>query len=334
MFRLAFPPARAVVAGLFAALLAALFTVVAPSPALAQFPDRPVRIVVAFAPGTGSDVLARLVANGMGPLLNGTVIVDNRPGGGGITGTESVARSPADGYTLALGTTSTLVTNPALNPAAKYSVEKDFAPVAGLGKAWYVLVTAESPDTPKTLAELVTRLKAKPASFASAGQGTITHLASEMFLSRVGVTDATHVPYKGSGQAMSDVAGGQVLFASDTVAAALPLIRGGKLRALAVTAPERLATLPDVPTTKELGYADLRAHAWLVLMAPAGTPAPVVTRLSQEVAALLKDPDVVKIFAEQQILAFYKDPDDLARYIKVELEKWDRVIKTAGIKGD
>ena len=332
MFRLAFPPARAFVASLFTALFTALFTVVAPSSALAQFPDRPVRIVVAFAPGTGSDVLARLVASGMGPLLNGTVIVDNRPGGGGITGTESVARSPADGYTLALGTTSTLVTNPALNPAAKYSVDKDFAPVAGLGKAWYVLVTAESPETPKTLGELVTRLKAKPASFASAGQGTITHLASEMFLSRVGVTDATHVPYKGSGQAMSDVAGGQVLFASDTVAAALPLIRGGKLRALAVTAPERLATLPDVPTTKELGYADLRAHAWLVLMAPAGTPAAVVTRLSQAALGAMNAPDMREKLKAQELEPMLMDSKTLGEFIRAETPYWNDFIKRTGIK--
>ena len=254
-------------------------------PVAAQFPDKPVKIVVAFAPGTGSDVLARLVANGMGPFLGGSVIVDNRPGGGGIVGTESVARSPADGYTLTLGTTSTLVTNPALNPDVKYSVDRDFAPVAGLGKAWYVIVTANTPETPKTFQELVTRLKAQPNSFASAGQGTITHLASEMFLHRMGIKDAQHIPYKGSSQALTDVTGGQVLFASDTVAAALPLIRGGKLRPLAVTAPERLATLPDVPTTKELGYADLRAHAWLVLMAPAGTPAPVPTRSASSARA-------------------------------------------------
>jgi tripartite-type tricarboxylate transporter receptor subunit TctC len=314
-------------------LCAAIAFGLAAWPAQAQFPDRPVRIVVAFAPGTGSDVMARLVANGMGPLLNGTVIVDNRPGGGGVVGTESVARSPADGYTLALGTTSTLVTNPALTPGVKYSADKDFAPVAGLAKAWYVLVVAESPEAPKTVAELVTRLKAKPTSFASAGQGTITHLASEMFLNRMGITDAQHVPYKGSGQALADVVGGQVLFASDTVAAALPLIRGGKLRALAVTAPERLATLPDTPTTRELGYPDLRAHAWLVLMAPAGTPAPVVTRLSQAAMGAMAAPDMREKLKAQELEPMVLDAKALGEFIRAETPYWNDFIKRTGIKG-
>ena len=321
MFRTAF--ARA--AG-FLALAASVL------PAAAQtFPDKPVKIVVAFAPGTGSDVLARLVANGMGPILGGNVIVDNRPGGGGVVGTDSVARAPADGYTLALGTTSTLVTNPALQPAVKYSVEKDFTPVAGLGKAWYVIVTANTPDTPKTFQELVARLKAQPTPFASAGQGTITHLASEMFLHRMGITTATHVPYKGSSQAMTDVAGGQVLFASDTIAAALPLIRGNKLRALAVTAPERVATLPDVPTTKELGYPDLRAHAWLVLMAPAGTPAPVVAKLSDAALKALATQDMKDKMKAQELEPMAMDSKALGEFIRGEAPYWNDFIKKSGI---
>lgn len=296
------------------------------------FPDKPVKIVVAFAPGTGSDVLARLVANGMGPILGQSVIVDNRPGGGGIVGTESVARSPADGYTLTLGTTSTLVTNPALNPNVKYSVEKDFAPVAGLGKAWYVIVTANTPEAPKTFQELVARLKAQPGSFASAGQGTITHLASEMFLHRMGVKSAQHIPYKGSSQALTDVTGGQVLFASDTVAAALPLIRGGKLRPLAVTAPERLATLPDVPTTKELGYPDLRAHAWLVLMAPAGTPQPVVARLSESAIKAMNAPEMREKLKAQELEPMVLDARSLGEFIRQEAPYWSEFIRSSGMK--
>ena len=164
------------------------------------FPSKPIKLIVPFSTGTGSDAIARILAHALPGPLGQSVVVDNRPGGGGIVGTESVARSPADGYTMTLGTTSTLVTNPALNPEVKYSVDKDFAPVAGLGKAWYVLVTANTPDAPKTFPELITRLKAQPSSFASAGQGTITHLASEMFLHRMGIKDAQHIPYKGSSQ--------------------------------------------------------------------------------------------------------------------------------------
>jgi tripartite-type tricarboxylate transporter receptor subunit TctC len=301
-------------------------------PATAQFPERPVKIVVAFAPGTGSDVLARLVANGMGPFLGGSVIVDNRPGGGGIVGTESVARSPADGYTLALGTTSTLVTNPALNPDTKYNVEKDFAPVAGLGKAWYVVVTANTAEAPATFPDLVARLKAKPSPFASAGQGTITHLASEMMLHRLGIRDATHIPYKGSGQALTDVAGGQVLFASDTIAAALPLIRGGKLRALAVTAPERVATLPSVPTTTELGYPDLRAHAWLVLMAPAGTPMPVIAKLSDAAIKAMGTAEMKEKLKAQELDAMVLDPRALGEFIRKEAPYWINFIRSTGLK--
>ncbi len=303
-------------------------------PTMAQFPDKPVRIVVAFAPGTGSDVLARLVANGMTPLLGQSVIVDNRPGGGGIVGTESVARSPADGYTMTLGTTSTLVTNPALNPLVKYSVEKDFAPVAGLGKAWYVLVTANTPEAPKTFQELVARLKAQPAAFASAGQGTITHLASEMFLHRMDIKTATHIPYKGSGQALTDVSSGQVLFASDTLAAALPLIRAGKLRPLAVTAPDRVATLPEVPTTKELGYPDLRAHAWLVLMAPTGTPQPVVAKLSDAAIKAMNAPDMREKLKAQELEPLILDPKQLTEFIRGEMPYWSDFIKRSGIKAE
>ncbi len=302
-------------------------------PAGAQaFPDKPVKIVVAFAPGTGSDVLARLVANAMGPILGGNVIVDNRPCGGGVVGTESVARSPADGYTLALGTTSTLVTNPALQPNVKYSVEKDFTPVAGLGKAWYAIVTANTPEAPKTFHELVARVKAQPTPFASAGQGTITHLASEMFLHRMGITDATHVPYKGSSQAMTDVAGGQVLFASDTIAAALPLLRAGKLRALAVTAPERVATLPDAPTTRELGYPELRGHAWLVLMAPAGTPAPIVAKLSDAALKALGTAEMKEKMKAQELEPMAMDSKQLGEFIRGEAPYWNDFIRKTGIK--
>ncbi|QJR09533.1 hypothetical protein DSM104443_00582 [Usitatibacter rugosus] len=300
--------------------------------AAADFPERPVKIVVAFAPGTGSDVMARLVANDMGPLIGGTVIVDNRPGGGGIVGTESVARSPADGYTITLGTTSTLVTNPALNPLAKYTAEKDFTPIAGLSKAWYILVVANTPEAPKDFKELVARLKAGPTNFGSSGQGTITHLASEMFLYRMGVKNSQHIPYKGSSQSMTDVAGGQVLFVSDTVAAALPLIRGGKLRPIFVTSPERLATLPDVPTTKELGYEDLRAHAWLVLMAPAGTPTPVVAKLSDAAMKAMRTDSMKEKLKAQELESMVMDSKQLGDFIKAEAPYWNNFIKQSGIK--
>ena len=319
----------------FARLAASMLagaTLAIPLAALADFPERPVKIVVAFAPGTGSDVMARLVANDMGPLMGGTAIVDNRPGGGGIVGTESVARSPADGYTITLGTTSTLVTNPALNPIVKYSVEKDFTPVAGLSKAWYILVVANTPDAPKDFKELVARLKSGPSNFGSSGQGTITHLASEIFLYRMGIRNSQHIPYKGSSQSMTDVAGGQVLFVSDTVAAALPLVRGGRLRPIFVTSPERLATLPDVPTTKELGFEDLRAHAWLVLMAPTGTPAPVVAKLSDAAMKAMRTDSMREKLKAQELEPMVMDAKQLGDFIRAEAPYWNDFIKKSGIK--
>jgi len=180
--------------------------------------------------------------------------------------------------------------------------------------------------------DLVARIKAQPANFASAGQGTITHLASEMFLHRLGLKDAQHVPYKGSSQAMSDVAGGQVLFASDTVAAALPLIRGGKLRPIFVTAPERLATLPDVPTTKELGYPDLRAHAWLVLMAPAGTPPPVVAKLSDAAMKAMGTASMKEKLKAQELEPMVLDSKALGEFVRNEAPYWNNFIKQSGIK--
>jgi tripartite-type tricarboxylate transporter receptor subunit TctC len=297
-----------------------------------NFPSRPVKIIVAFAPGTGSDALARFLANGLQPAMGGqSFIIDNRAGAGGIVGTEAAAKSAPDGYTLTLGTTSTLITNPVLNPNAKYNVERDFAPVAGLARASFVIVTANRPETPKTLQELVSRLHAQPEMYASAGAGTITHLASELFVRRVGVV-ATHVPYKGSGQALTDVAAGHVLFASDTLAAALPLIRGGKLRALAVTSPERVSSLPDVPTTKEAGYNGVQIHAWWGLLAPAGTPPAIVKSLSDAALKVMSTPDMREKLKALELEPMGQGPAQFGAFIKQETPFWADFIKRANIR--
>lgn len=297
-----------------------------------NFPSRPIKIVVAFAPGTGSDALARFIANGMQPALGGaSVIVDNRPGGGGIVGTDSVAKSAPDGYTLTLGTTSTLITNPLLNPNTKYNVEKDFTPIAGLARATYVIVTANRPDAPKTLNDLVGQLKKQGGMYASSGAGTITHLASELLIRRAGVA-ATHVPYKGSGQALTDVAAGHVLFAADTLAAALPLIRGGKLRALAVTAPERNASLPDVPTAVESGYPGVLVHAWWGLLAPAGTPPAIVKELSDASLRALGSAEIREKLKGLELEPISQGPQQFGAYIKQETPFWTDFIRQANIR--
>ncbi|MDB5838115.1 MAG: Tripartite tricarboxylate transporter family receptor [Herminiimonas sp.] len=300
---------------------------------LAQsFPSRPIKIIVAFAPGTGSDALARFIANGMQPALGGaSVIVDNRAGGGGIVGTEAAAKSAPDGYTLTLGTTSTLITNPILNPNTKYNVEKDFAPVAGLARASFVIVTANRPDAPKSIGELVSQLKRQDGMYASSGAGTITHLASELFIRQVGVS-ATHVPYKGSGQALTDVAAGHVLFASDTLAAALPLIRAGKLRALAVTSSERIASLPDVPTARESGYQGVQVHAWWGLLAPAGTPPAVVKQLSDAALRAMGDAEIRAKLKTLELEPMEQTPQQFGAFIRQETPFWSEFIRRANIR--
>lgn len=311
------------------------FAVVAPVQA-AAWPTQPVKVLVGFTPGTGSDVVVRLVGDRMAAYLGEPIVVENRPGAAGTIATETVARATPDGYTLALGTTSTLLTAPALSPNIRYNVERDFVAVAPLARTAFVLVTGTGPGTPRTLGELVTALRAKPESFASAGTGTITQLATEMFLRRADVT-AQHIPYKGSAQALSDVAGGQLLFASDTVAAALPLIHGGKLRALAVTAGARIAAIPDVPTFSDSGVPGLAGftlHAWWGLLAPARTPAEVVTRLNAAAAHALESDEVRSRLRSLELEPFVLAPAAFERFLREEAPLWGRFIKDTGLKAD
>ena len=295
------------------------------------FPSRPITLIVAFAPGTGSDAVARIVAGAMGTALGQTVVVDNRSGAGGALGTEQGARAAADGTTLTLATTSTLLTNPALNPKLRYRPDKDFVPVAGLARTPFVLVTADKADTPHTLAELKARLAGAGGAFGSAGNGTITHLAAEYFVRQAGV-QAVHVPYRGSGQALSDVAGGQLLFACDTPAAALPLIRGGKLRALAVSAPQRLPALPDVPTGAEAGLPSFDLSAWWGLVAPAGTPPAVVAILSEAAQKALSTPEVRQQLEALQLQPLPLGAQAFGALIRNEAPFWSDFLRRSGIR--
>ena len=299
-----------------------------------RFPARPITLIVAFAPGTGSDAVARIVAGAIGNVLGQTVVVDNRSGAGGALGTEQGARAAADGTTLTLATTSTLLTNPALNPKLRYRPDKDFVPVAGLARTPFVLVTADKADTPHTLAELKARLAGAGGvggSYGSAGNGTITHLAAEYFVRQAGV-QAVHVPYRGSGQALSDVAGGQLLFACDTPAAALPLIRGGKLRALAVSAPQRLPALPDVPTGAEAGLPSFDLSAWWGLVAPAGTPPAVVAILSEAAQKALSTPEVRQQLEALQLQPLPLGAQAFGALIRNEAPFWSDFLRRSGIR--
>lgn len=294
------------------------------------FPNKPITLVVAFGAGTGSDTIGRILAEEMRAVLNSSVVVENRLGGGGVIGTEYVARAKPDGYTLTIGTTSSLGTNPALNPTAKYSVEKDFALISGLAKSDYVIITSTRPDAPKTLAELITRLKTTPGNFASAGVGTITHLATEMLLNKAAVK-ATHIPYKGSGQVIVDVAGGNVLFATDSPAAALPLIKGGKLRALAVTGSTRLSSLPDVPTVAESGYPGFRVLAWWCLAGPKGIPPEVIEKISAAAQKAVSIPSVTARLRAMEIEPMLLNAKQLTEFVNQDIPNWTNFIKQSGI---
>ena len=306
---------------------------VAMSPAYADptFPNRPINLVVAFGPGTGSDTIARILSEKMREILGSPVTVENRLGGGGVIGTEYVARAKPDGYTLTMGTTSSLGTTPVLNPNAKYDVKKDFAFISGLAKSDYVIITSTRPGSPQTLGELLARLKKEPSSFASAGVGTITHLATEMLLHKASLT-ATHVPYKGSGQVIIDVAAGQVLFATDSPSAALPLIQSGKLRALAVTGPTRLGALPDVPTVAESGFPGFQVLAWWCLAAPAGTPEAVIKKLSDAAQKAVASPEITDRLRKMEIEPMLMNAAELTAFIDKDIPAWTNFIKNSGIK--
>ena len=327
-------PLRAIVAVLrrFGPALAALgCTAVAAASAAERFPDRPIRLIVAFAPGTGSDSVARAVATPMGAALGQTVIVDNRAGAGGTIGTEHGARAAPDGYTLTLATTSTLLTHPVLNPNAHYGAAKDFVPVAGVARTAFVLVTANSVDAPRSLLELKRRLGRTQSSFGSAGIGTVGHLACENVLREMPVT-AVHVPYRGSVQALSDVAGGHLLFACDTVAAALPLIRAGRLRALAVSSAQRLAALPEVPTGAQAGVPAFRLSAWWGIVAPSGTPPAVLALLSDAALKTLAEPQVQQQLDALQLEVMPLAAAPFGEMLRAETPIWADFARRSGVR--
>ncbi|HOM13409.1 MAG TPA: tripartite tricarboxylate transporter substrate-binding protein [Rubrivivax sp.] len=319
-------PRRALCGLLLAAAAGAAFAAAAE-----RVPARPITLIVAFAPGTGSDAVARIVAGAMATALGRPVIVDNRSGAAGALGTEQGARAAADGSTLTLATTSTLLTLPALNPKLRYHPDEDFVPVAGLARTPFVLVTADTAQAPHSLAELKARLAGAGGAFGSAGNGTITHLAAEYFVRQAGV-QAVHVPYRGSGQALSDVAGGQVLFACDTPAAALPLIRGGKLRALAVSAPQRLPSLPGVPTGAEAGMPAFELSAWWGLVAPAATPSAVVAALSHAVLQALAAPEVRQQLEALQVQPLPLNAAAFGALMHREAPFWAGFVRRSGLR--
>ncbi|WP_011301071.1 MULTISPECIES: Bug family tripartite tricarboxylate transporter substrate binding protein [Cupriavidus] len=294
------------------------------------YPSQPVRLVVPFPPAGGTDVLSRLVFNKVGVATHWNVVVENRAGAGGNIGLDVVAKAKPDGYTLGMGQTANLAINPTLYPKMPYDAVKDFTPVVLVSAQPVVLIVrADSPY--KTVADLVAAAKAKPLSMASAGTGTVGHLTGEMFARRAGIK-MLHVPYKGASPALTDLLGGQTDFYFATPPIAMPMIKAGKIRALAVTSAKRLPLLAAVPTVAESGFAGFQAEDWKALVAPAGTSPDVVKRLNAEVNKALAQPDTLSKMREEGSEPRGGTPQDLAAFIKSENTRWSAIVRESGAR--
>jgi tripartite-type tricarboxylate transporter receptor subunit TctC len=311
-----------------AALVAAL---VASAQAAQPYPSRPVRWVVPFAPGGSTDTLARTIAEPLARALGQSVVVDNRPGANGNLGMEIVARAVPDGHTIVLGYIANLAIAPSLYPKLAFDPVKDFAPVTQLASSPNVLVA--HPSVPaKNLKELLA-LAAVPGRihFASAGVASVGHLAGELLNQRAGAK-MTHVPYKGSGQAVSDLLGGHVQVMFSGFSSTMPHIRSGRLRPLAVTGPKRSDALPEVPTIAEQGFPGLEATAWYGVLVPARTPKPVVARLNAEVVGALGTPQVRQRLEALGFEIVGSSAEAFGAYIRSEIAKWEKVVRASGAK--
>ena len=315
-------------------VLAFVLMLVAALSSAQTYPTKPIRLVVPFPPGGATDILARDVAQKLTEAWGQSVIVDNRPGAGGNIGSELVAKSAPDGYTLEMGTVGTHAINASLYAKMPYDHVKDFTPVILVAGVPNVLVV--TPSLPvSSVAELIAYAKANPGklNFASSGNGTSIHLSGELFKVMAGV-QMTHIPYKGSAPALQDLIAGQVQLMFDNLPPSLPQIKAGKLRALAVTSLARAPALPDVPTLAESGLPGFEASSWFGILAPAGTPAPIVAKLNAEVAKWLATPEAKEKLLKQGANPAGGTPEDFAKHIAAETAKWAKVVKDSGAKID
>jgi len=311
-------------------LLAALLLFIV-MPAMAQYPERAVHIVVPFPAGGPTDVLTRVVAQKLGDLWSKPVVVDNKPGAGGAIGSEFVAKSAPDGYTLLMGTSSTHSVGPALQNVP-YDAEKDFVPVVNVGSAANVLIVAPALGV-TDLRALIALAKAKPGqlNYASSGNGTVTHLSGELFKLLAGV-QMQHVPYKGTGLAIPDIARGEVALIFDNIVTGLQHARTGNVRLLAVCTEQRSALIPDVPTMVEAGVPGYESSAWFGLFAPPGLAAPLIAKVNADVTSALAAADVRQRFVAAGAETVGGTPEAFAQRIRAEREKWARVVKAANIQ--
>ncbi|AEI80823.1 extra-cytoplasmic solute receptor [Cupriavidus necator N-1] len=300
--------------------------------AQAPFPtQKPISLVVPFAPGGGNDILARLIAPKMGQLLGQTIVIENKPGAGGNLGADYVAHAAPDGYTLVIAS-SQVTMNPFLGTKIPFSIERDFEPVGRIASVPIMLVA--NPNQPfRTLQDFIQYTRANPGklSYSSPGNGTPQHLAGEVF-AKLNKTELLHVPYRGTGPSITDLMGGQVQISFATFASAIQYVRAGKLRALGIAGKTRTALMPDLPTFAEAGMAGYDAELWYSLLAPARTPKPVVDKINAALVAALKSPDVAEQMGKQGFEPQASSPAELKAYIGKEMARWQRLIRDNGIK--
>ena len=326
---------------LLCAACAAAVTVFAALPLAAQgsWPSKPVRIVVPFAPGGTTDILARAVAPELSKAFGQQFVVDNRAGAGGNVGADLVAKSPADGYTLLMGTVGTHGINKSIYAKMPFDPQKDFAPitlVAGVPNVMVMNTEKAAQLGINSVPDFIKYAKANPGKFsmASSGNGTSIHLAGELFKSRTGIF-MTHIPYRGSGPALLDLIGGNVDVMFDNLPSAMPQIKGGKLKAFAVTSAQRSTAMPELPTVEEAGkLKGFEASSWFGLLAPAGTPPEIVSRIQQEIAKALATPAIKEKMLAQGAIPSGNTPQEFAKLIDSEITKWAQVVKVSGAKVD
>jgi len=299
-----------------------------------DYPNKPVRMVVGFPPGGGTDVVARIITPRYSELLGQPVVIENRPGATGTMAAGQVAKSAPDGYTIMMGHVSVNAIAPAMFSNLTYDVIKDFAPI-GLGAAVPHFVTVHPSVSSRSLKELIQLMKSKPGmTFPSAGNGSMPHLAGEIFQSLAGVK-LVHVPYKGSGQSMQDLLGGQHLVAFDTMPASSPHVRSGKLRALATSSSARLQPFPDVPTAEEAGLAGYQVITWYGVFAPAGTPPAIVNRLHADLVKAMTTPDVkAKLEGIGADGTVSRTPEEFAALVRADTARYAKIVKEIGLKID